>query len=250
MMSFVWREVITLFDTNNPVPLHLQLKETIACEIKEGIYKDKIPSERDLMERFSVSRTTVREAISHLVQDGILEKIHGKGTFISQKPPVHEWLDSLNSLTDTVKKMGMVPGSKLLSNEIITAPSHIGDLLEVDSLYTIERLRTADATPIAIERHFYCEEIGMQLAKYDLETSTIYDLLENSIGVELVEAEQFISCKEVSDEDAALLEVPVGSSILCVERLITNANGEPIEYYTSSFRPDMYVFRIKTKRKK
>lgn len=239
-----------MIDTNNPIPLHLQLKDVLAGEIKGGVYKEKIPSERDLMDRFSVSRTTVREAISHLVQEGILEKIHGKGTFISQKPPVHEWLDSLNSLTHTVQKMGMTPGSKLLHTEIVSEPSHIADLLEVDSFYSIVRLRTADSTPIAVERHFYSKEIGNQLASYDLETSTIYDLLENELGIELVEAEQFISCKEVSIEDAKMLEVPTGSSVLCVERLITNANGEPIEYYTSNFRPDMYVFRIKTKRKK
>lgn len=239
-----------MIDINNPVPLHLQLKDVIEKEIKDGIYKEKIPSERDLMDRFSVSRTTVREAISHLVQDGILEKVHGKGTFISQKPPIHEWLDSLNSLTHTVKKMGMVPGSKLLHCEISTEPNHVADLLQVDSFYIIERLRTADSTPIAIERHFYSKEIGMMLAQYDLETSTIYDLLENELGIELVEAEQFISCKEVTIEDAHRLEVPVGSSVLSVERLITNSHGEPIEYYTSYFRPDMYVFRLKTKRKK
>ncbi|MDF2856192.1 MAG: yvoA 2 [Neobacillus sp.] len=239
-----------MIDTNSPVPLHLQLRDVIASEIRRGVYKEKIPSERDLMDRFLVSRTTVREAISHLVQDGMLEKIHGKGTFISQKTPVHEWLDSLNSLTHTVKKMGMEPDSKLLNSEIVSEPNHISELLQVDSLYTIERLRTADTIPFAIERHYYSKEIGMQLAKYDLEKSTIYDLLENNIGIELVEAEQFISCKEVSAEDAQKLEVPIGSSVLCVERLITNASGEPIEYYTSNFRPDMYVFRVKTKRKK
>lgn len=239
-----------MIDTSNPIPLHLQLKEVIAGEIKNGVYKDRIPSERDLMDRFSVSRTTVREAISHLVQEGILEKVHGKGTFISQKPPVHEWLDSLNSLTSTVKKMGMIPGSKLLHSEVVTEPSYISDLLNADSLFTIARLRTADATPIAIERHFYREDLGTQLANYDLENSTIYDLLENNLGVELVEAEQFISCKEVSAEDAEKLEVPISSSVLSVERLITNEKGEPVEYYTSYFRPDMYVFRIKTKRQK
>ncbi|MFD1738033.1 GntR family transcriptional regulator [Bacillus salitolerans] len=239
-----------MIDTNNPIPLHLQIKNVIANDIKKGVYKEKIPSERDLMDRFSVSRTTVREAVSHLVQDGVLEKIHGKGTFISQTPPVHEWLDSLNSLTETVKRMGMVPGSKLLNNGIIQESTYISELLNVDTVYTIERLRTANSTPIAIERHFYSEEIGLKLAKYDLDTTTIYDLLENHLGLELVEAEQFISCKEISSEDAIHLGVPKGSSVLSVERRITDATGEPIEYYISYFRPDMYVFRIKTKRKK
>lgn len=241
---------MALFDTSNPVPFHLQIRDVLVDEIKEGQYKEKIPSERDLMDRFSVSRTTIREAISHLVQEGILEKIHGKGTFIMQKPPVHEWLDSLNSLTDTIKKMGMEPGSKLLHKGIASEPSNILDLLNVDQFYKIERLRTSDSKPIAIERHYYAKELGARIAEYNLDTTIIYDVIENDLGIEMEEAEQVISSKEVSDEDAENLEVKKGSSVLCVERLILDVHGNPIEFYTSNFRPDMYVFRIKTKRKK
>jgi GntR family transcriptional regulator len=238
-----------LLDGNNPIPFHLQIRKLLEEEISEGRYEEKIPSERELMNRFSVSRTTIREAISHLVHDGILEKIHGKGTFISQKPPIHEWLHSLNSLTETIKNMGMVPGAKLLNCGNYEEPTYISEILNVNTFYSIERLRTANSTPIAIERHYYPKELGLQLSKHDLETSTIYDLMENHLGIELVEAEQFISSKIVDSSDAVHLELPVGSSVLCVERLIINASGEPIEYYTSHFRPDMYVYRIKTKRK-
>lgn len=239
-----------MINTNNPIPFHLQIKDVLAKEITNGMYKDKIPSERDLMNRFSVSRTTVREAISHLVKEGVLEKIHGKGTFISRIPPVHEWLDSLNSLTETVKKMGLEPGSKLLKSEMNAESEEISEILGADKLYTIERLRTANSIPFAIERHYYSKELGDKLAKYDLETTTIYDLLENELNIELVEAEQIISCKEVSFEDSVHLNVQVGSSVLSVERVIMDANGNPIEYYTSSFLPKLYVFRIRTKRKK
>ena len=62
------------------IPLHIQLKDLIKAEIVEGNYEEKIPSERELMERFSVSRSTVREAVNHLVRDGVLKKIHGKWT--------------------------------------------------------------------------------------------------------------------------------------------------------------------------
>ena len=239
-----------MIDTNNPIPYHLQIKDILSKEIVEGNYKERIPSERDLMDRFSVSRTTIREAISHLVSEGVLEKIHGKGTFISQKPPVHEWLDSLNSLTETVKRMGMEPGSKLLNSGMVKGESAMEEIVNADHLFTIERLRTANSKPIAIERHYYSKEIGMKLVQYDLEATTIYDLLEHDLGIKIEEAEQFISSKVVSDEDAVELQIPIGSNVLCVERLMTDANGDKIEYYSSIFRPDMYVFRIKTKRKK
>ncbi|MFI8684782.1 GntR family transcriptional regulator [Rossellomorea sp. NPDC077527] len=239
-----------MIDTNNPVPYHLQIKDILTREIGEGVHKERIPSERDLMDRFSVSRTTIREAVSHLVTEGVLQKIHGKGTFISQKPPVHEWLDSLNSLTDTVKKMGMVPGSRLLHCGMEKEDQLVSEMLNVNRFFTIERLRTADGIPIAIERHHYAKELGMKVAEYDLEAAAIYDLLENDLGIEMEEAEQFISSKVVTDEDALELDVRAGSNVLCVERMMTDVNGETIEYYTSVFRPDMYVFRIKTRRKK
>ncbi len=232
--------------------MHVQLKEMLAQEIKKGIYKNKIPSERELMDRFSISRTTVRTAISLLVQDGMLEKIHGKGTFISKRPPVHDWLDSLNSLTDTIKRMGMVPGSRLLKNGITGKAKdiHINEFLNTDMVYTIERLRTADGIPIAVEKHFYDKEIGLQLEHFDLHRTTIYDLLENRLNIDMMEAEQFITCKEVRMEDALHLDIPKGTTVLSVERLITDTHDKPIEYYISYFRPDMYVFRIKTRRNK
>ncbi|MGF2615997.1 GntR family transcriptional regulator [Rossellomorea vietnamensis] len=239
-----------MIDSDNPIPYHLQIKEIIAKEIVTGTYKDRIPSERDLMERFSVSRTTIREAITHLVNDGMLKKVHGKGTFISQKTPVHEWLNSLNSLTETIIKMGMKPGSKLLHMGVMNKNDVISDMLNVDLVFHIQRLRTADSVPIAIEDHFYPMNIGVELTKYDLETTPIYDLLENELEIEMEEAEQFISSKTAHKEEALNLDVPDGSNVLCVERLITNSAGAAIEYYSSIFRPDMYVFRVKTKRKR
>ena len=238
-----------MLDTNSPIPFHVQIREVLREEIKSGKYKEKIPSERELMERFSVSRATIREAISYLVKEGILEKIHGKGTFVKNKPKVQEWLDSLNSLTETVSKMGMKPGSRLLNSGMVKEPKSIQEIIKTERMFFIERLRTAENIPIAIERHYYPEKIGKLLNRFDLDQSIIYDLLEKELRIDLAEAEQMISCREATGKDAKFLEIPHGSSVLYVERLITDRLGEPVEYYKASFRPDMYVFRIKTKRK-
>ncbi|MCM3572443.1 GntR family transcriptional regulator [Mesobacillus subterraneus] len=237
-------------DMENPIPYHVQIKNLLRKEILEGRYKEKIPSERELMNRFSVSRTTVREAITHLVNDGVLTKVHGKGTYISPKRPIEEWLNSLHSLTETVRKMGMKPGSVLLNSGVMTKPRYFADKIGEKEFFTIERLRTADGDPIAIERHYYSREIGEQLSKHDLETAAIYELIEKKLGIELHQAEQFISCKRISDMDAENLGIPKGINVLCVERLIKGADGKPIELYISFYKPDMYVFRIKTKRQK
>ena len=239
-----------MINYENPIPLHIQIKDLIKSEIVNGKYKDKIPSERELMERFSVSRSTIREAINHLVHEGILQKVHGKGTFIATKKSVQEWLNVLNSFTETVQNMGMKPGAKLLYTNTIAACEKVKSILKEDSLFTLARLRTANELPIAIERHYYGKKIGMQLQQYDLETSTIYNLIEKELGIVIVEAEQIIRCKKISDEDAAHLKIERGTNVLSVERIITGLNAEPIEYYTSIFHPDIYSLRIKTKRER
>lgn len=233
-------------DFYSPIPLHVQLKETLRKEIEQGNYTDKIPSERELMDRFSVSRTTVREAVSALVRDGFLEKIHGKGTFITSHK-VNEWLGNIKSFTETVKGMGMEPGIKLLFQGVKSDPE-IAEILGVKEYYAIKRLRFADEEPIAIERTYYRLETGLKLAEYDLNQVTLYSLLE-SIGVILYEAEQKITGTNPSEEDAKLLGIPPAASVLAVERLTLDPQGNTVEYYYSVFRADKYAFCINMFRK-
>ena len=123
-------------DFNNPIPLHAQLKIILEDQIVQGYYKDKIPSERELMDMYSVSRSTVREAVSILVREGILEKRHGKGTFVSLKP-VQEWLKMI-SFTETTKNMAI----KLLNHGRVNTPENISDANGFGKeSYHIKRLR-------------------------------------------------------------------------------------------------------------
>ncbi|MCZ2257697.1 GntR family transcriptional regulator [Sporosarcina sp. G11-34] len=229
------------------IPLHIQISRILEKKIKEGIYKEKIPSERDLMDQFSVSRTTIREAVLRLVNLGTLKKIHGKGTFITKIPPIQQWLSSLNSFTETVQNMGMEPGSKLLKKGKVNKEHCSNNLIEND-MYSIERLRFANKKPIAIEQHYYSLDLGLNLSKYDLESATIFELLENELGINLIEAEQFISTEIVDERSAYLLDVPLNTSVFSVERIIYDETETPVEYYKGLYRPDMYVFRIKAKR--
>lgn len=238
-----------MLDYENPIPLHVQIKELIKAEILDGKYGEKIPSERELMERFSVSRSTIRESVNHLVHEGVLEKIHGKGTFILSKKPVHEWLDALHSFTETVRNMGMKPGAKLLYTNIVEDCSEGEKIFNERSLFTIARLRTANNLPIAIERHYYRRELGEQLQHFNLETSTIYDLIERDLCIVMQEAEQNIRCLPISEEDAVHLRIEPGVNVLSVERVITDEVGEAVEYYSSVFHPELYSLRVKTRRK-
>lgn len=234
------------FDSH--IPLHVQLKDLIKGEIVEGKYEEKIPSERELMERFSVSRSTVREAVSHLVQDGILKKIHGKGTFITKNKTVQDWLNTLNSFTETVNQMGMKPGARLLSSNELHYFEVGSKIFGEQPIYSIARLRTADNLPIAIERHYYERKLGLQISKYNLNKATIYDVIEKDLNITIVEAEQTIRCCSISVEDAELLGLQPNINVLCIERVITGENQQIIEYYQSLLHPELYMLKLNTKR--
>ncbi|MBA9027355.1 GntR family transcriptional regulator [Peribacillus huizhouensis] len=231
-------------DFNNPIPLHAQLKNILEDQILQGYYKDKIPSERELMDMYSVSRSTVREAVSILVREGILEKRHGKGTFVSLKP-VQEWLKMI-SFTETTKKMGI----KLLNHGPVSTPENIADAhgFEDESFY-IKRLRLQDDIPIAIELHYYPIELGQKIAEFDLSTTVLYDALEGELNIDFCEAEQIITCGFPSKEDADHLGVTDTMCLLITERMIFDSDGNMVEYYKGLFRSDMYSFNMKMSRK-
>lgn len=233
-------------DTQNPVPLHIQLKDILEQQVLDGEYKnqEKIPSERELMDMYSVSRSTVREAVSLLVQEGILEKKHGKGTFVSRKP-VEEWL-KITNFTETIKSMGI----KLLQHGPVTTPGNIDESNELgDHCYHIERLRLKDGVPIAIEKHYYPLELGKSLATYDLDNTILYDTLENDLNIPFWEAEQIITCDNATKREAELLNVPESMCLLITERFITDKDHHFVEYYKGHFRSDMYSFAMKMSRK-
>lgn len=242
-MTDLWGDFMTI-DLNNRLPLHIRIKEILKQEIQNKEYTQQIPSERELVERFGVSRSTIRSAISALVQEGILQKKQGVGTFITYRP-VRDWLGQLRSFTETINSLGMIPGSKLLYNGIEHASATISSILGVEKIYVIERLRFADNMPVAIEKHYYPIEIGEQLIKYDLDKAVIYNLLEMSLGIILWEAEQSMSCVRPTKKEIELLNIDDNTGVLISERVLYDSEKRPIEFLRTCYHPDLYSFNIK-----
>jgi GntR family transcriptional regulator len=235
-------------DSNSFIPLHIQLKEEIEKQIRKGIYKEQIPSERLLMEEYQTSRSTVREAINLLVMEGILEKRHGKGTYVSLRP-IDDWLGHLDSTTETIRNLGMKPGAKLIDHYVTVPPTHIQKVSGFERAYFMRRVRYADNIAVGVERHYYPVKIGEELVKYDLDDATLYDLVENTLGIQFADAKQVISSGELLEEDQDYLQVPNKSGMLIAERIIKDVSGNVIEYEEAYYRSDMYRFTINLSRK-
>lgn len=235
-------------DTKSQLPLHVQIKDCLKGEIQQGNFEGKIPSERELMDIFAVSRTTVREAVSALVREGVVEKKHGKGTFVSLRPVQQQWLGNISTFSETIERAGMKPGAKLVSSGTMSCPQLIADKFGGQEFYEIKRLRFANEKIMAVERKCFDVEIGLKLANFDLDKANIYKLLEFSLGITPWTAEEIITSNITTKEDAALLGIPKMSSVLVIERSTWDPEGVLIELSHTTFRADKYSLNINMSR--
>jgi len=230
------------------IPLHVQLKGIIEKQIAEGELTGQIPTERNFMEDYNVSRSTVREAINLLVREGVLEKRHGSGTFVSIKP-IHQWLGNLTSTTEMIRQMGKKPGAKLIDHYKMTPEAYIQEKAGFSDAFFIKRIRYADDIPIGVECHYYPIDIGEAIAKYDLDDTTLYEIEENELGILFAEASQVIGNGIIPDEEAVHLGIPQMSHVLTAERIIKDHEGSTVEFEKAYYRSDMFNFQMNLSRK-
>lgn len=233
-----------MLDKKNPIPLYLQVCEFLRNEILKGTYTEKIPPEYDLMNLFDVSRATIRRAIRTLTEEGVLESRQGLGTFVAVKP-IEEWLGNLSTFYEIVGEMGMKPNIKVLSQGIVPAPQDVAKIFGMPQVYETNRIRMANDIPVVLEKQYYPLEIGRKMAKFDLNNVSTYDIFEAKLGVNLWEAKQTIAAIIPTAEEKKLLGLAAEPCCaLLSKRLVSDPDGNPLEYEKSMYRGDMYAFRI------
>jgi DNA-binding GntR family transcriptional regulator len=223
-------------------------------EIVEGLVSSlgpgaPLPSERALAERYGVARMTVRAELDRLVAEGQVYRVHGRGSFVAE-PRVAQAV-ALSSFTEDMRARGMAPGSVVLAQDVVAAPPLVARHLELAPeapVVRIERLRTADRTPMALERAHLPASRFPALAETDFEAASLYELLENELGVDLRDADQRVVAVPLSADEAELLEVEAGHPGLRFETVARDAEGTPVYHATSLYRGDRYEIQLQQER--
>lgn len=234
------------------MPRYFQLKEIMRGKIRDGEWKpgDLIPSERELSEQYKISRMTARQAITELVHEGLFYREQGKGTFVSRHK-ITQQLIRLTGFTEDIKARGQRPGTKVLSAQMRPADEDTAERLHIkpgQMIFRLQRLRLADAEPLAIELSHISFEGCEKLLQEDLENNSLYRILETQYGMPLVEAEQELEAGLMGDEEAKLLKLPVGSSALFIRRVTYTDRDQPLEYAKSVYCGNKYIFYTNMKR--
>ncbi|MEK3881893.1 GntR family transcriptional regulator [Paenibacillus sp. PL2-23] len=238
-------------DPNKNVSLYLQVKNALLKNIQNQTWRTNslIPTEQELMDMFQVSRTTIRQAIAMLVQEGLLERRQGKGTIVLPMKLVGN-LGRLRGFAEEVVERGMVPRSQLIRAEFASMLSYEKNMLEVpekESVLLVERIRFANDTPIAIERSCWPEKIGKILMMYDLNSAKYYEILE-SHNIHLKQAREKISAINATLHEADLLGIRAGEALLEMNRLSLGLDDRPLEFTRTKFRSDQYSYDIELNR--
>lgn len=231
---------------SSSIPLYQQLYEILRSRILRGEWEsgDMIPPESELVDVYDVSRTTIRQVLDMLVNDGLIYRQAGRGTFVAH-PTLEQGLVRIVSFTEDMRLRGFTPRSKVLFADVVPASDEIAAKLNIapdDELARLDRLRLADGEPMSIEQsylvHRYCPGV---LQQHDYTQTPLRNVLDQEYGVRLVRAKQTIRAVAASAELAEPLSIPESVPLLHIERITYSQNDVPVEFLKIYYRADRYA---------
>lgn len=238
----------------SPVPLYSQLKELLRGRILDGTYPphSRMPSESELGQAFGVSRITVRQALGDLQKEGLIFKIHGKGTFVA-KPKAFQNVSTLQGLAESMSQMGYEVINRLHSLKTLPADARVAERLRLEEgapVTEIKRVRLVNREPVSLEVTYVPRAVGEKLEKADLVARDIFLIIENDCGIALGHADLAIDAVLADADLTRALSVEEGAPIMRIERLTHAADGTPLDFEYLYYRGDAFQYRLRIDRQK
>lgn len=240
-------EIATMQAAAQPEPVgkREQIRASLEAYVQEAEPGALIPSERALATQFQVARMTVRAAIDSLESMGLIRRAPGRGAFVQH--PLLAQPDVLRSFSEDMAKRGMSPGTTGFKARVLEADVFLAERLGItpgEDVCLIERVRTADGVPMAIERiNIAAGRFPGLLARIDADAS-VYDVLATAYGVRVETAEQTVSIAQLDTADARRLGAAAGDPCFAVVQSSFDARGDVVEFGRSLYRGDRYAIQL------
>lgn len=227
------------------VPRYHEIEQELRLGLAALAPGDPLPSEAELCERFGVSRMTARQAMQQLAQDGLVERIRGRGTFVAE-PPAHRHAGNLLSFSTEMRRQHRVPSSRLLERTVREPTPEEAARLRLRSgarLVSVRRLRLADGEPIVLETALLRGACAQAVLEADLERGSLHEALF-AAGFVPTRGRGTLVAASATAADAKVLGVAKGSPLLVEERLIEDERGRPLEWTESRYAGDRYGLHV------
>lgn len=234
---------------DNPAPLYYQIKQILLETIENGELKpgELVPTEKALCELHGVSKITVNKAIMELVNEGVLYREKGKGTFVSKPKEKHQ-LNQLKGFTEEMKEKGLNTDVKILSFHTREATKQIKLALNMkdtdNKIIEITRLRISDNSPVAIETAWIPYNLFPDMTREMIEGKSLYSIFREKYGYYPKRAKQTVEPIMLNDYESMLLGRPSSSLALMFQRNTYIEDSTPIEYTKAIYRSDKYKYEV------
>lgn len=238
-----------IVDKNLDIPLHIQLYQIIKDMIEGGELLEgaNLMPERELCKLQNISRMTVNKAIINLVNEGLLERKQGKGTFIAYKKQKYRF-QKLKGFTEVMSDKGFSIRNKILEFEVSTQDKHIREKLEIKNkdelIYKIKRLRIIDNDPFALETVYIPAKMCKGLEEKLKENESLYRIFREEYKYKIDKAIQTIEPISLNKDSSDILNKDINSLALKFDRKVYIKEGNVLEYTISIFTSDKYQYQI------
>lgn len=240
-------------DRDSPLPFYHQLKQLLVADIAaRGLGAgDRLPGDHDLCAKYDVSRTVVRQALTELEYEGVVERRKGRGTFVAAAKTSEGLVQSLTGLFEDVRARGGHLRSDVRRLEVIPADEQVAQSLEIpvgSSVVEIERLRYVDGEPWVLTVTQLPEAIGKPLLDEDLTETSLYEVLERKYGVRILKGRRSVEAVVASKSIAEALDVPAGAPVLVLRSVSRGEGDVPVERFVAFHRGDKSRFEVELDR--
>jgi len=232
-----------------PVPLYYQLKQVILNDIKQNVLKvgSSIPTEAEFCNMLNITRPTVRQALSELVNEGYLYRLKGKGTFVSKPKIDARFFQKLDSFNNEMTQKGLKPSTQVIDFKVIPGIKKINsifDMPEEEELIYLYRLRFADEEPIVFLETYLPYSQYHEMMDEDFSSTSLYSAIEEKYDRKIARATRKIESVNASKENAQLLNIKKNDAIFFVKTTAYDQNDIVVEYSEARYRGDRNQFSI------
>jgi DNA-binding GntR family transcriptional regulator len=238
-----------MINHSSPIPYYVQVIEALKDRINRGEWHvgDQLPGEQVLCEMFDVSRTVIRQALQSLMQEGLIVKRKGRGTFIAE-PKISESLaQQLTGFYEDMVSQGYTPLSQVLKQQIVPANAKVASNLEIapgTQVIEIERLRLIQDEPLVLVTTYLPYALCPGLVQVDLTHQSLYALLRERWGLTIARGRRILQAVQANEYEAGLLNVKKSSPLIMLDSVSYLNNGAPVEYYHALHRSDRLRFEV------
>jgi len=231
-------------DRYSKLPFYQQLYEILRGKIQRREWRpgDMIPAESELIDSYQVSRNTVRQVLDMLVNEGLIYRQRGRGSFVSH-PTLEQSMTRIVSFTEDMRQRGFKPGTKVLTAALISAEDDIAGKLLIppgEQLACLRRLRMADGEPMSLEESYLVHRYCPDVLQHNYAKQPLREVLEKDYGIRIASAKQIIQAMLAPAKLADLLKIKTHAPLLFIERISLSQGKIPVEFLRIYYRADRY----------